>query len=94
MVALARCEPLIQPLRLMICAIGSCFQPSTIGDEDLLSCQVDEPSVLQIVEGDSDTRPPYAQHQRQKLMGERNFITGKAIVGHEQPGISLNLPTN
>ena len=85
MVALARCEPLIQPLRLMICAVGRCFQPIAIGDDDLLSRQTDEPSVLQIVEGDSDARPAHAQHQRQELMGERNLITAEAVIRHEQP---------
>ena len=63
MFALARCEPLIQPLRLMICAVGGCLQPVAIRDDDLLSCHTDEPSIVQIVQRDSDARPAHAKHQ-------------------------------
>ena len=44
----------------MICAVGRCLQPVAVRDDDLLSGEIDNPPVLQIVRRNGDARPPYS----------------------------------
>src|SRR5687768_3359087 len=35
--------------------------------------------------------PPHAEHQRQKLVGERNVVASQPVIGHEKPSSPATL---
>jgi len=47
--------------------------------------RLDHVLALQDVQGDRHAGPPDPQHQRQKLMRERNIVSVQTVVAHEDP---------
>ena len=69
----------------MIGAVGCCLQPFSISDDDTFSGETDNAPILKIIQADGNAGSPRSQHQRQKLVCQRNSSPISRSLSHKQP---------
>ena len=61
------------------------FQASPVADENAATGGADQLASFKVLQGERDSWPPRAEHDRHELVRHNQFIGFDAIMGHQNP---------
>ena len=72
-------------LRLPVGALCRCFKTVAVSDIHFAPSGIDETASFQRLQPNGNSWASCSQHNRQKLMGERNVVTTDPIITRQKP---------